>query len=78
METTLGQLNFFKWAFEMKILDYIDDNYIVIERDMNERNAASRKRSMQSGTDTNRTRKMRGDGAGLGQSQSSTEVLESI
>ena len=76
METTLGQLNFFKWAFEMKILDYIDDNYIVIERDMNERNAASRKRSMQSGTDTNRTRKARGDGSKSSQSQSPSETPE--
>ena len=27
METTIGQLNFFKWAIESKIIDYIQANY---------------------------------------------------
>ena len=33
--TTVGQLNFFRWAIENKIIDYITDNFISIERDMN-------------------------------------------
>jgi hypothetical protein len=44
METTLGQLNFFKWAIEHKIVDYIKDNYSDIEKDMNERNSISKKK----------------------------------
>ena len=34
--TTVGQLNFFKWAIENNILDYIRDNISVIEKDMNQ------------------------------------------
>jgi hypothetical protein len=45
METTIGQLNFFKWAIETKVLDYIENNYVVIESDMNERNSTSRRKS---------------------------------
>jgi len=32
--TTVGQLNFFKWAFENNVVDYIKDNLQDIERDM--------------------------------------------
>ncbi len=35
METTIGQLNFFKWAIENKIVEYIEDHYETIESDMN-------------------------------------------
>jgi predicted glutamine amidotransferase len=34
--TTVGQLNFFRWAIENKILRYINDHYVDIEKDMNE------------------------------------------
>lgn len=33
--TTIGQLNFFKWAIDNKILDYINDKYGQIDKDMN-------------------------------------------
>ena len=33
--TTVGQLNFFKWAIENNILNYIEQNVKVIEEDMN-------------------------------------------
>merc|ERR1711935_650681 len=33
--TTVGQLNFFRWALDNKILDYIADNLKTIELDMN-------------------------------------------
>jgi len=33
--TTVGQLNFFRWAIENDILIYIKENYDVIELDMN-------------------------------------------
>jgi hypothetical protein len=43
IQTTLGQLNFFKWAIEYKVLDYIEKNYDIIEADMNARNSSSKK-----------------------------------
>lgn len=33
--TTVGQLNFFRWSLENKILDYILENFDEIENDMN-------------------------------------------
>ena len=33
--TTVGQLNFFRWFIEKKILDFIEDNRTAIEADMN-------------------------------------------
>ena len=44
METTIGQLNFFKWAIENRIIDYIEDNYQIIEKDMNHRNSTAKHR----------------------------------
>tara|TARA_B100000575_G_C23139416_1_gene662710 strand:+ start:3745 stop:4320 length:576 start_codon:yes stop_codon:yes gene_type:complete len=35
IETTVGQLNFFKWAIDNLIIDYIKNNYNEIENDMN-------------------------------------------
>jgi hypothetical protein len=45
METTIGQLNFFKWAIENQIIDYIEKNYDTIEVDMNHRNSTSKHRT---------------------------------
>ena len=45
IETTIGQLNFFKWAIENKIIEFIEENYSVIEGDMNHRNSTSKKRT---------------------------------
>jgi len=33
--TTVGQLNFFRWAIENNILEFINDNFDIIESDMN-------------------------------------------
>ena len=52
METTIGQLNFFKWAIENKIVDYIQENYSVIESDMNSRNSTSKKNQTMDSTST--------------------------
>lgn len=41
IETTIGQLNFFKWALEKNIIDYILENYDDIEKDMNTYNRSS-------------------------------------
>jgi hypothetical protein len=66
METTIGQLNFFKWAIENKIVDYIETNYTDIENDMNHRNSTSKRRSPTdtdssdtSSVDNTKTRKKR-------------------
>ena len=68
METTIGQLNFFKWAIENKIIEYIENNYDDIEKDMNERNSISKKKKDDSeltksnitiSADVNKTRKKR-------------------
>jgi hypothetical protein len=42
IETTIGQLNFFKWAIENKIIEYIEENYDIILKDMNANNSISR------------------------------------
>ena len=34
--TTIGQLNFFKWAIDNKILEYIEENIDIVEKDMND------------------------------------------
>jgi phage antirepressor YoqD-like protein len=44
IETTIGQLNFFKWTLENKVIDYIDENYETIEKDMNNRNSTSKRK----------------------------------
>ncbi len=46
IQTTIGQLNFFKWAIENKIIEYIDENYESIEKDMNSRNSTSKKNNV--------------------------------
>jgi len=58
METTIGQLNFFKWALEHRILDYIEENFDDIERDMNSRNSSASNKKTQF-PDTSKTRKKR-------------------
>lgn len=43
IQTTIGQLNFFKWALENGVVAYIENNYGTIEDDMNARNSTSRR-----------------------------------
>jgi hypothetical protein len=57
IETTIGQLNFFKWALENKVIQYIEDNYETIEKDMNARNSTSKRK--ESVNDNSKTRKKR-------------------
>jgi len=60
IQTTLGQLNFFKWALEHRILDYIRDNIDAIENDMNSRNSTSKRKNESSDQKSkNKTRKRR-------------------
>jgi hypothetical protein len=46
IQTTIGQLNFFKWALENDVIRYIEENYANIEKDMNNRNSNAKKNSM--------------------------------
>jgi hypothetical protein len=46
IQTTIGQLNFFKWALENNVIRYIEENYANIEKDMNNRNSTSKKKSL--------------------------------
>ena len=45
LETTIGQLNFFKWAIENKIIEYIQQYYTEIEKDMNERSSTAKRKT---------------------------------
>ena len=54
IQTTIGQLNFFKWVIENGIIEFIEKDYTVIEDDMNERNSTSKNKHAD-----NKTRKKR-------------------
>jgi len=58
IETTIGQLNFFKWSIENKVIDFIEKNYDAIEKDMNNRNSTSRRKEPLI-NDNSKTRKTR-------------------
>jgi hypothetical protein len=59
IETTIGQLNFFKWAIENGVIDYIEANYNEIEKDMNTRNSTAKRTENKLTTDNSKTRKKR-------------------
>jgi hypothetical protein len=47
--TTIGQLNFFRWAIENRVLEYINNNLEEIETDMNmniKKNLKKKKKSL--------------------------------
>ena len=54
IQTTIGQLNFFKWVLEKDILQFIEHDYGMIEDDMNARNSTSKNKQAD-----NKTRKKR-------------------
>jgi len=56
IETTIGQLNFFKWAIENRVINYIEEHYETIENDMNSRNSTSKRKET---VDNSKTRKKR-------------------
>ena len=55
VQTTIGQLNFFRWVLENKILDYIDKHYDEINKDMIKRNSTTKNRK-EKGNQTRKTR----------------------
>ena len=56
IQTTIGQLNFFKWAIQNGVIKYIEDNYSDIEADMNIRNSSAKKKT---NIQSSKTRKKR-------------------
>jgi hypothetical protein len=48
IQTTVGQLNFFKWAIDNQVIHYIEANYRDIEHDMNSRNSISKRKHISS------------------------------
>ena len=57
IETTIGQLNFFKWTIDNQMLEYIEEHFDEIELDMNSRNSTSKKKEQT--VDNKNTRKKR-------------------
>lgn len=55
-ETTIGQLNFFKWALENQIIEYIKNNHRAIEDDMNNNNSISKSKMTKEQNNTRKTR----------------------
>ena len=54
IQTTIGQLNFFKWALENNVIQYIEENYKTIDLDMNTRNSINKLKNVSiSSTDSN-------------------------
>ena len=49
-------MNFFKWAIENKVINFIEENYEIIEKDMNSRNSTSKRKES---VDNSKTRKKR-------------------
>jgi hypothetical protein len=44
LNTTIGQMNFFKWGIENKVIDYVQENIQDIKKDMKHRDSSSRKK----------------------------------
>ena len=55
IQTTIGQLNFFRWVLDNKLLDYIERHFEEINKDMNKRNSTAKNRKEK----VNKTRKTR-------------------
>lgn len=56
IQTTIGQLNFFKWAIENEVINYIENNYIDIEKDMNSRNSTTKNKKKNTNCKTRKKR----------------------
>jgi hypothetical protein len=55
IQTTIGQLNFFRWLLENNIIKYIEEHLELINQDMNKRNSTSKNKLK----NKNKTRKKR-------------------
>ena len=43
MNTTIGQMNFFRWAISNNIINFVDKNYTKIVKEMNKANKENKK-----------------------------------
>ncbi len=60
IQTTIGQLNFFKWAIENNVIKFIEENFSEIEHDMNSRNSTAKNKDKDGSVNSgNKTRKRR-------------------
>ena len=74
IQTTIGQLNFFRWAIENNVIEFIETNYDDIEFDMNTRNSTAKKQI----SPDKRTRKRREELSLLASKSIKKEVVEII
>jgi hypothetical protein len=65
IETTIGQLHFFKWAILNRVLDYIEEHYDEIEKDMSQRLNTSRKKTDEIAVQNTTTMAISGGGSNL-------------
>lgn len=75
IQTTIGQLNFFRWAMEKGVIDYIENNYKQIESDMNCRNSTSKNKQH---SNNNKTRKKREELSQLASKSIHKEYIKTI
>ncbi len=57
--TTVGQLNFFRWAIQNKIIDFVEKNLSIIETDMNNSIRHIYKKDGKDGNDGTKQRRKR-------------------
>ncbi len=77
VQTTIGQLNFFRWVLENKILDYIVKHYDEINKDMNKRNSTTKNRK-EKGKQTRKTREELSVSASKSIKRESVEIVVSF
>ena len=75
IQTTIGQLNFFKWAMENNVIQYIEENYKTIDLDMNTRNSINKLKNVSiSSTDSNSSSSSTNSIGSTGSSNSSNKT----
>ena len=75
IQTTIGQLNFFKWAMENNVIQYIEENYQTIDLDMNTRNSINKLKNVSiSSTDSNSSSSSTNSIGSTGSSNSSNKT----
>jgi hypothetical protein len=74
IQTTIGQLNFFKWALENGVVAYIESHYGTIEDDMNARNSTSRRNNVTKDADANDEEHVGTNGNSNGNSNSNNKT----
>ena len=77
VQTTIGQLNFFRWVLENKILDYVLKHYDEINKDMNKRNSTTKNRK-EKGKQTRKTREELSVSASKSIKRESVEIVVSF